>query len=247
LSGNNRGCRQKPPFAAKSRDSCLILARFEEHLPDTEVDARFNYRLAPTPLGRSNASNAPRGRGARMRWFFVFVRGPALRFWNMPCGRDQVSSMACQRGRWTKRPIQGSIHSRGALLTEAQWPECGASCKRASRHVTTPRRAMGDAVPWCSSGSTVWRSTSCSTGGRIAARLPWTLRTRIVLLGHREQPNARSTSQHGKGRCPPRHQPANISCSARSRADATLKVWDFGVAKMMSTTPQLKDAMAKRA
>ncbi|HEY3666993.1 MAG TPA: bifunctional serine/threonine-protein kinase/formylglycine-generating enzyme family protein [Polyangiaceae bacterium] len=78
---------------------------------------------------------------------------------------------------------------------------------------------------------------------RIDGAPPWTLEQVIVLLA--QAANALDVA-HGKGIAHRDIKPANIFVLGdKPRLSATLKVLDFGVAKMMSDNTQLKAAMAK--
>ncbi len=78
---------------------------------------------------------------------------------------------------------------------------------------------------------------------RIAGTPPWNIEQMIVLLA---QAAAALDVAHGKGIAHRDIKPANIFVLGESpRQAATLKVLDFGVAKMMSDNTQLKAAMAK--
>ncbi len=78
---------------------------------------------------------------------------------------------------------------------------------------------------------------------RIEGAAPWSLEQVIVLLA--QAANALDVA-HGKGIAHRDIKPANIFVlGEKPRLSATLKVLDFGVAKMMSDNTQLKAAMAK--
>lgn len=78
---------------------------------------------------------------------------------------------------------------------------------------------------------------------RIAGATPWNLEQVITLLS---QVAAALDVAHGKGVAHRDIKPANIFVlGEQPRLSATLKVLDFGVAKMMSDNTQLKAAMAK--
>ncbi|MEO8905600.1 MAG: bifunctional serine/threonine-protein kinase/formylglycine-generating enzyme family protein [Polyangiaceae bacterium] len=78
---------------------------------------------------------------------------------------------------------------------------------------------------------------------RAAGTPPWNIEQMIVLLA--QAANALDVA-HGKGIAHRDIKPANIFVLGESpRQSATLKVLDFGVAKMMSDNTQLKAAMAK--
>ncbi|HEY4157290.1 MAG TPA: serine/threonine-protein kinase, partial [Polyangiaceae bacterium] len=78
---------------------------------------------------------------------------------------------------------------------------------------------------------------------RAAGAPPWTIAQVAVLLG---QVASALDVAHGKGIAHRDIKPANIFVLGESpRQSATLKVLDFGVAKMMSDNTQLKAAMAK--
>jgi formylglycine-generating enzyme required for sulfatase activity/serine/threonine protein kinase len=78
---------------------------------------------------------------------------------------------------------------------------------------------------------------------RLEGRAPWTLSEVIRLLG---QAAAALDVAHGKGIAHRDVKPANLFVLGEPRSPrATLKVLDFGVAKMVSDNTQLKAAMAK--
>ncbi len=78
---------------------------------------------------------------------------------------------------------------------------------------------------------------------RIDGVVPWTVEQVIVLLA--QAANALDVA-HGRGIAHRDIKPANIFVlGEQPRLTATLKVLDFGVAKMMSDNTQLKAAMAK--
>jgi formylglycine-generating enzyme required for sulfatase activity len=78
---------------------------------------------------------------------------------------------------------------------------------------------------------------------RIDGAVPWSLEQVIVLLA--QAANALDVA-HGKGIAHRDIKPANLFVlGEKPRLSATLKVLDFGVAKLMSDNTQLKAAMAK--
>ncbi|HEX7451381.1 MAG TPA: bifunctional serine/threonine-protein kinase/formylglycine-generating enzyme family protein, partial [Polyangiaceae bacterium] len=78
---------------------------------------------------------------------------------------------------------------------------------------------------------------------RLDGAAPWSLEQVIVLLA---QAAGALDVAHGKGIAHRDIKPANIFVlGEKPRLSATLKVLDFGVAKMMSDNTQLKAAMAK--
>jgi len=78
---------------------------------------------------------------------------------------------------------------------------------------------------------------------RVSGVGPWTIEQVVVLLS--QVANALDVA-HGKGIAHRDIKPANIFVlGEQPRLSATLKVLDFGVAKMMSDNTQLKAAMAK--
>ncbi|MEO6602275.1 MAG: serine/threonine-protein kinase, partial [Polyangiaceae bacterium] len=137
--------------------------------------------------------------------------------------------------------LKNQFIQEGALLTELSSQT--ASIVQA-RDVGTYTTSDGQWMPYMVlewlDGQTLDTLLECE---RVEGTGPWNLEHVITLLA--QVANALDVA-HGKGVAHRDIKPANIFVlGEKPRLTATLKVLDFGVAKMMSDNTQLKAAMAK--